>query len=115
MKLRLLALSCTSALLLASCDNQIGKKNAPKPAAKPQATAAKKPAQQPKPVQPKPAQPKPAQQKPAQQQKSTIAEDVNSVINYGTGATAIHAKTKMMGKIQNAQEQHDRQMKDAMK
>ena len=110
MKLRLLAISCTSALLLASCDNQIGKKNAPKPAAKPQATAAKKPAQQ-----PKPAQPKPAQQKPAQQQKSTIAEDVNSVINYGTGATAIHAKTKMMGKIQNAQEQHDRQMKDAMK
>lgn len=113
MKLRILALSCICVLILASCDNQIGKKTAPKPAPKPQTTA-QKPAPQ-KPAPQKPAPQKPAPQKPAPQQKSSIADDVNSVINYGTGATAIQAKKKMMGKLQNAQGQHDKQMQDAMK
>ena len=108
--------SCAIALslLFFSCDNQIGKKPAPKPVPqvknnatpKPQQPQTAKPAQQPKPA------PQQAQ-KPAS--KPSMMDDVNSVINYGTGATAINAKRKMTEKLNKAQHQHDKQLNDALK
>ena len=103
-------------LLLSACDNQIGKKPAPKPAPQVKAPAAKKsaPQQAAKPAQPQAAKPAPQQaQKPAQ--KPTMMDDVNSVINYGTGATAIQAKKRMTDKLNKAQGQHNRQVEDALK
>ncbi|MBR4222665.1 MAG: hypothetical protein IKR81_16010 [Victivallales bacterium] len=119
MNVKTLFLTCAAALslLLFSCDNQIGKKPAPKPASQTKTNTVKKPAAQPqaaKPAQPQP--PKPAQQqvqKPAQ--KPSMMDDVNSVINYGTGATAIQAKKRMTDKLNKAQGQHNKQLDDALK
>ncbi len=108
MNVKTIAATCAIAvsLLLFSCDNQIGKKPTAKPAPQVKTNTTQKPAQQPKPA------PQQAQ-KPAQ--KPSMMDDVNSVINYGTGATAIQAKKKMTEKLNNAQRQHDRQMHDALK
>lgn len=100
MNVKTIAATCAIAcsLLLFSCDNQIGKKTTSKPT--PQAKDTQKPAQT-------------QANKPAQ--KPSMMDDVNSVINYGTGATAIQAKKKMQNKLQNAQDQHNKQMDDALK
>ncbi|MBQ9366381.1 MAG: hypothetical protein IJT83_01270 [Victivallales bacterium] len=118
MNVKTLFLTCVAALslLLFACDNQIGKKPAPKPASQTKTNTVKKPAAQPqaaKPAQPQP--PKPAQQAQKPAQKPSMMDDVNSVINYGTGATAIQAKKRMTDKLNKAQGQHNKQLDDALK
>ena len=114
MNVKTLLLTCaaTLSLLLSACDNQIGKKPAPKPAPQVKAPATKKPAQ---PQAAKPAQPQPPKPAPQQAQKPSMMDDVNSVINYGTGATAIQAKKRMTDKLNKAQGQHNRQLDEALK
>ena len=114
MNVKTLFLTCAAALslLLFSCDNQIGKKPAPKPAPQTKTNTVKKPAAQPQAA--KPAQPQPP--KPAQQaQKPSMMDDVYSVSNYGTCATAIQAKKRMTDKLNKAQGQHNKQLDDALK
>ena len=118
MNVKSLLFTCAVALslLLSACDNQIGKKPAPKPAPQTKTNAVKKPAQPQaaKPAQPQPPKPAPQQaQKPAQ--KPSMMDDVNSVINYGTGATAINAKRKMTDKLNKVQGQHNKQLNDSLK
>ena len=110
MNVKTIAATCAIAfsLLLFSCDNQIGKKPTPKPTPQVKTNTTQKPAQ---PQANKPAQ-KPA---PQQAQKPSMMDDVNSVINYGTGATAIQAKKKMQNKLQNIQGQHNKQLNDSLK
>ena len=114
MNVKTLFLTCAAALslFLSACDNQIGKKPAPKPAPQVKAPATKKPAQ---PQAAKPAQPQPPKPAPQQAQKPSMMDDVNSVINYGTGATAIQAKKRMTDKLNKAQGQHNRQLDEALK
>ncbi len=93
-------------LSLQPTDNAQSKKgSAPKP-------------QQTKTVQkPQPAKPQ-VQQKPQpqpQQQRRTVADDVNSVVNYGIGATQLKAKQNMQNKIQNIQQQKNKEMENALK
>ena len=114
MNVKTLFLTCAAALslLLFACDNQIGKKPTPKPAPQVKAPTMKKPAQ---PQAAKPAQPQPPKPAPQQTQKPSMMDDVNSVINYGTGATAIQAKKRMTDKLNKAQGQHNKQLDDALK
>ncbi len=118
MNVKSLFLTCAAALalLLFSCANHIRKKPAPTPPPQSKTNTAKKPAkpQATKPAQPQPPKPAPQQaQKPAQ--KPSMMDDVNSVINYGTGATAIQAKKRMTDKLNKAQGQHNKQLDDALK
>ncbi|MBO7092765.1 MAG: hypothetical protein J6W23_13350 [Victivallales bacterium] len=63
-------------------------------------------------VQSKPqVQPQPQQQP----QRRTITDDVNSVVNYGIGATQLKAKQNMQNKIQNIQQRKNKEMEDALK
>ena len=115
----LLTSATALSLLLSACDNQIGKKPAPKTAPQVKAPAAK-PAQPQAAKLAQPQQPKPAPQQHPQQaqkpaQKPSVMDDVNSVINYGTGATAIQAKKRMTDKLNKAQGQHNRQLDEALK
>ena len=75
--------------------------------------------QQTKTVQkPQSAKPQVVQQQsqPQQQpQRRTVADDVNSVVNYGIGATQLKAKQNMQNKIQNIQQQKNKEMEDALK
>ncbi len=114
MNVNSLLLTCAVALslLLSACDNQIGKKPAPKPAPQAKTNTVKKPAQ---PQAARPTQPQPPKPAPQQTQKPSMMDDVNSVINYGTGATAIQAKKKMTDKLNKAQGQHNKQLNDALK
>ena len=103
-KTLLLTSAAALSLLLSACDNQIGKKPAPKPAPQVKTSTTKNSAQ--------PQPHKPASQ---QGQKPSMMDDVNSVINYGTGATAVNAKRRMTEKLNNAQDQHNKQLNDALK
>ena len=117
MNVKTILLSCAAALslFLSACDNQIGKKPAPKPAPQVKTPATKKPAQPQAAKTAQPQPPKPAPQQPQQAQKPSMMDDVNSVINYGTGATAIQAKKRMTDKLNKAQGQHNRQLDEALK
>ena len=69
---------------------------------------------------PQPAKPQVVQQKPQPQpqqqpQRRTVADDVNSVVNYGIGATQLKAKQNMQNKIQNIQQRKNKEMEDALK
>ena len=83
------------------------------PAPKPQQTKTVQKSQPVKPVvQQKPqTQPQPQQQP----QRRTITDDVNSVVNYGIGATQLKAKQNMQNKIQNIQQRKNKEMEDALK
>ena len=83
------------------------------PAPKPQPTKTVQKSQPAKPVvQQKPqTQPQPQQQP----QRRTITDDVNSVVNYGIGATQLKAKQNMQNKIQNIQQRKNKEMEDALK
>ena len=81
----------------------------PKPSV--QKTVQKPQQSQPKTV----AQPKPQPQPQPQQQRRTVADDVNSVVNYGIGATQLKAKQNMQNKIQNIQQRKNKEMEDALK
>ena len=84
-------------------------------APKPQQTKTVQKPQQPRPqVQQKPQmQAQPQQQQ--QPQRRTITDDVNSVVNYGIGATQLKAKQNMQNKIQNIQQRKNKEMEDALK
>ena len=79
------------------------------PAPKPQQTKTVQKVQPAKPV----VQSKPQVQQ--QPQKRTVADDVNSVVNYGIGATQLKAKQNMQNKIQNIQQRKNKEMEDALK
>ena len=66
-------------------------------------------------VQPKPQQQVQHSQPQAQPQKRSVADDVNSVVNYGIGATQLKAKQNMQNKIQNIQQRKNKEMEDALK
>ena len=80
-------------------------------------------AQTQKPQQSKPqvhAQPKPQQQAQhsqpqAQPQRRSVADDVNSVVNYGIGATQLKAKQNMQNKIQQINQQKNKELENALK
>ena len=80
-------------------------------APKPQQT---KTVQKSQPAKPQVVQQKP-QPQPQQPQKRTVADDVNSVVNYGIGATQLKAKQNMQNKIQNIQQRKNKEMEDALK
>ena len=46
---------------------------------------------------------------------TTIAEEVNSVVNYGTGASQLKAKKNATQKIRNIQNQHNKNLEKALK
>jgi outer membrane protein OmpA-like peptidoglycan-associated protein len=84
-------------------------------APKPQQT---KTVQKPQPAKPVVQQKPQTQQQPQQQpqqQRRTITDDVNSVVNYGIGATQLKAKQNMQNKIQNIQQRKNKEMEDALK
>lgn len=97
-------------LSLQPADNAQSKKGS---APKPQPTKTVQKPQQSKPqVQQKPQMQAQQQQQP---QRRTIADDVNSVVNYGIGATQLKAKQNMQNKIQNIQQRKNKEMEDALK
>ena len=79
---------------------------------KPQQT---KTVQKPQPAKPQVVQQKPQPQPQQQPQRRTVADDVNSVVNYGIGATQLKAKQNMQNKIQNIQQRKNKEMEDALK
>ena len=81
------------------------------PAPKPQPTKTVQKSQPAKPVVQQKPQPQPQQQP----QRRTVADDVNSVVNYGIGATQLKAKQNMQNKIQNIQQRKNKEMEDALK
>ena len=84
------------------------------PVPKPQPTKTVQKPQPAKPVvQQKLQQPQPQPQQ--QPQRRTITDDVNSVVNYGIGATQLKAKQNMQNKIQNIQQRKNKEMEDALK
>ena len=87
---------------------QANQKKAAKPSQ--QKTVQKTPQPKPQVVQ---QQPKPQPQ--PQPQKRSVADDVNSVVNYGIGATQLKAKQNMQNKIQNIQQRKNKEMEDALK
>ena len=74
----------------------------------------KGPAPKPQPTKPV-VQQKPQPQPQQQPQRRTITDDVNSVVNYGIGATQLKAKQNMQNKIQNIQQRKNKEMEDALK
>jgi len=106
------------AVCVTGCDlslqptDKASQKTGSKPKPQPQKTVQK--AQPPKPqVQAKPQVQQP--QPPQQQQRRTVADDVNSVVNYGIGATQLKAKQNMQNKIQNIQQRKNKEMEDALR
>ena len=71
--------------------------------------------QKPQPAKPQVVQQKPQPQPQQQPQRRTVADDVNSVVNYGIGATQLKAKQNMQNKIQNIQQRKNKEMEDALK
>ena len=61
-----------------------------------------------------PAAPADAPQK-AAKPTSTVKEEVNSVINYGIGATQLKAKQRATTKINEANQKHNRDIEEALK
>jgi len=97
-------------LSLQPSENAQSKKGA---APKPQQT---KTVQKPQPAKPVVQQkPQPQSQPQQQPQRRTITDDVNSVVNYGIGATQLKAKQNMQNKIQNIQQRKNKEMEDALK
>ena len=81
-------------------------------APKPQQT---KTVQKVQPAKPQVVQQRPQPQPQQQPQRRTVADDVNSVVNYGIGATQLKAKQNMQNKIQNIQQRKNKEMEDALK
>lgn len=52
-------------------------------------------------------------QPPAKPQHSTVADEVNGVINYGIGATQLKAKKNMESKLEKAKREHDQALEAA--
>ena len=106
------------AVLLMGCDLSLqpsenaNQKSGSAPKPKPQTQKTVQKPQQPKPqTQAQHSQPQ-AQQQP---QRRSVADDVNSVVNYGIGATQLKAKQNMQNKIQNIQQRKNKEMEDALK
>lgn len=61
-----------------------------------------------------PAQPSKQAQQPAQSKFSTVADEVNGVINYGIGATHLKAKQHSEARISNIKKKHNQQLEKAL-
>ncbi len=66
------------------------------------------------PAPPQAAAPDAAPQK-AAKPTSTVTEEVNSVINYGIGATQLKAKQRATTKINEANQKHNQDIEEALK
>ena len=108
------------AMLLTGCDlslqptEKASQKSGSAPKPKPQTQKTVQKPQQPKPSHTQ-AQPRPQQQAQQQPQRRSVADDVNSVVNYGIGATQLKAKQNMQNKIQQINQQKNKELERALK